>query len=179
MNFKSISIIKFPVDIAWNTMLHHLPDIAKDVDDLESITEIKRTKQSGGVIKIECVWKAKPKLPAMVMKYIKPDMLEWTDAATWKEKEKIIDWEIHSHHYYDELYCKGATAFERAMGGKGCKITFSGELEWKGKVLSMSLGMLDGTLAKAAESILSQMIPSNLRKITDALSKYITRNADG
>ena len=179
MNFKSISIIKFPVDIAWNTMLHHLPDIAKDVDDLESITEIKRTKQSGGVIKIECVWKAKPKLPAMVMKYIKPDMLEWTDTATWKEKEKIIDWEIHSHHYYDELYCKGATVFERAMGGRGCKLTFSGELEWKGKVLSMSLGMLDGTLAKAAENILSQMIPSNLRKITDALSKYIDRNGDG
>ena len=40
----------------------------------------------------------------------------------------------------------------------------------------MSLGMLDGTLAKAAESILSQMIPSNLRKITEALSKYIEKN---
>lgn len=177
MNFKTISIIKFPVDIAWNTMLHHLPDIAKDVADLESITEVERTNLPEGSVKIESVWKAKPKLPAMVMKYIKPDMLVWTDSATWREKEKIIDWEIRSHHYYDELYCKGATAFEQAMGGKGCKLTFSGELEWKGKVLSMSLGMLDGTLAKAAENILSQMIPSNLRKITEALSKYIERNA--
>lgn len=177
MNFKTISIIKFPVDITWNTMMNHLPDIATDVDDLESITEVKRTKQAEGVIKVESVWKAKPNLPAMVMKYIKPDMLEWTDSATWKETEKIIDWEIHSHHYYDELYCKGATAFERAMGGKGCKITFSGELEWKGKVFSMSLGMLDSTLAKVAESVLSQMIPSNLRKITEALGKYIEKNA--
>ena len=104
-------------------------------------------------------------------------MLEWTDSANWKEKEKIIDWEIHSHHYYEELYCKGATAFERAMGGKGCKLTFSGELEWKGKVLSMSLGMFDSSLAKGVESILSQIIPSNLRKITDALSKYIEHAA--
>jgi hypothetical protein len=170
-------MIKFPVDTVWDTMLHHLPEIAKDVDDLESITEIKRINQPGGAIKVESVWKAKPKLPGMVMKYIKPDMLEWTDSANWKEKEKMIEWEIHSHHYYDELYCKGVTAFERAMGGKGCKLTFSGELEWKGKVLSMSLGMFDSSLAKGVESILSQMIPSNLRKITDALSKYIEKNA--
>lgn len=90
MNFKTVSIIKFPVDTVWDAMLHHLPDIAQEVDDLESITEIRRTKQSKGVIKVESVWKAKPKLPGMVMKYIKPDMLEWTDSATWREKEKLL-----------------------------------------------------------------------------------------
>ena len=62
--------------------------------------------------------------------------------CNWKGKEKIIDWEIHSHYYYDKLYCKGATVFEQAMGGRGLQAHFLGELEWKGKVLSLSLGML-------------------------------------
>ena len=90
MNFKTISIIKFPVDVAWNTMMNHLPDIAKDVDDLESITEIERTPLPGEITRVINVWKSKPKLPAMVIKYINPDMLAWTDTATWNEQEKTI-----------------------------------------------------------------------------------------
>src|SRR5437870_2465128 len=111
MNFKTVSIVKFPVEITWQTMLNHLPDIAKDVDDLESIKEVERSNPTDDTTKVISVWCAKPKLPSMVMKYIKPDMLEWDDIALWKEKEKIIEWEIHSHHYYDELQCRGTTAF--------------------------------------------------------------------
>ena len=92
--------------LAWSTMLNRLTDIANDVDDLENITEVERTPLPGG-IRVVNVWKAKPKLPAMVMKYIHADMLAWTDTATWKEKEKIIDWEIRSHHFHEEMHCRG------------------------------------------------------------------------
>ncbi len=178
MNFKTISIIKFPVGIAWNTMLHHLPDIAKDVDDLESITEIERINISEEIIKVVNIWEAKPKLPAIIMKHIQPDMLQWTDTATWKEKEKIIEWQIHSHHFHEEMQCKGTTVFENAMGGKGCRLTFSGSIEWKGKVLSFSMGMLDRTISKGIEGVLTQMIPSNFRKITEMMSKYIDKKIE-
>jgi hypothetical protein len=175
MNFKTISIIKFPVDIAWETMLHKLPDIAQDVDDLESITEIERTALPD-IIKVVNVWKSKPKLPSMIVKHINPDMLTWTDTALWKQKEKTIEWKIRSHHFYEEMHCSGTTVFESAMGGKGCRLTFSGSLEWKGKVLSLSLGIFDTTIAKAVEGVLTQMIPSNFRKITEVMSKYIEKN---
>ncbi len=176
MNFKTISIIKFPVDIAWETMLHRLPDIAKDVDDLDSITEIERAAMPGEVIKVVNVWKSKPKLPAMVLKYVNSDMLTWTDTALWKEKEKLVEWKIRSHHFHEEMGCNGTTVFEPAMAGKGCRLTFSGSLEWKGKVLSLSLGMFDSTIAKAVEGVLTQMIPSNFRKIIEVMSKYIEKN---
>ena len=175
MNFKTISIIKSPVDIAWETMLHKLPDIAQDVDDLESITEIERTALPD-IIKVVNVWKSKPKLPTMIVKHINPGMLTWTDTAMWKEKEKTIEWKIRSHHFYEEMHCSGTTVFENAMGGKGCRLTFSGSLEWKGKVLSLSLGIFDSTIAKALEGVLTQMIPSNFRKITEVMSKYIEKN---
>lgn len=177
MNFKTISIIKFPIDIAWNIMMNYLPEIAKDVDDLESITEIERQPNTDGTIKVVNVWKAKPKLPAIVTKYINPDMLTWTDTAWWDEKDKIVNWQIRSHHFHEEMHCKGSTAFETAMGGKGCRLTFSGSLEWKGKVLSVGLGIFDNTIAKATEGVLTQMIPSNFRKITEVMSKYIEKNA--
>lgn len=176
MNFKTISIIKFPVDTAWNTMMNRLPDIAQDVDDLESITEVERTPLPGGTTRIVNIWKSKPKLPSMVIKYINPDMLAWTDTATWQAHEKIVSWEIRSHHFHEEMYCKGRTVFEPAMGGKGCRLTFSGSLEWKGKVLSVGLGIFDSTIARAVEGVLTQMIPSNFRKITEVMSKYLEKN---
>ena len=175
MNFKTVSIVKFPVEETWQAMLHHLPDIANDVDELDSIKEMERTTNTAGNTKVVSVWKAKPKMPDMVMKHIKPAMLEWDDIALWKEKEKIIEWQIHSHHYYDELQCAGTTAFEPAMGSKGCKITFSGALQWKGQVFSVNLGVLDNVIAKAAESVLAQIIPSNFRKITEALGRYVEK----
>jgi hypothetical protein len=175
MNFKTISIIKFPVETAWVTMMNQLPDIAKDVDDLESITEIERTPMPGETTRIINVWKSKPKLPSMVIKYISPDMLAWTDTAIWHEQEKTIRWEIRSHHFHEQMHCKGSTVFETAMGGKGCRLTFSGSLEWKGKVLSIGLGIFDGTIAKAVEGVLTQMIPSNFRKITEVMSKYLEK----
>ena len=175
MNFKTISIIKFPVDTAWHTMMNKLPDIANGVDDLESITEIERCPLPGDITKVVNVWRSKPKLPAIVMKYITPDMLAWTDTATWREKDKTIEWEIRSHHFHEQMHCKGTTVFAPAIGGKGCRLTFSGSLEWKGKVLSAGFGVLDSTIAKAVESVLTQMIPSNFRKITEIMSTYIGR----
>lgn len=176
MNFKTISIIKFPVETAWITMMNKLPDIAQDVSDLESITEIERIKNDDRSITIVNTWKAKPKLPAIVVKYIQPEMLAWTDTAKWIEKEKIIEWQIRSHYFYEQMHCKGTTAFETAMGGKGCRLTFSGSLEWKGKVLSLGLGIFDSTIDKAVEGVLTQMIPSNFRKITEVMTKYIEKN---
>lgn len=178
MNFKTISIIKFPVDVAWYTMMNQLPEIARDVDDLESITEEERIKSVNGSTKIVNVWKAKPRLPAMVTKYVNKEMLTWTDTATWNERDKIVNWEIRSPYFHEEMNCEGTTAFESAMGGKGCRLTFSGSLEWKGKVLSMGLGIFDGTIAKAVEGVLTQMIPSNFRKITEVMSRYIERNVN-
>jgi hypothetical protein len=178
MDFKTISIIKFPFDVAWNTMRDKLPDIAKDVNDLESITEVERVLSDDGNMKIVNVWKAKPNLPAMVVKYINKDMLTWTDTANWRFKEKKIDWQIRSHHFHEEMHCKGSTAFEAAMGGKGCRLTFSGSLEWKGKVLSLGMGIFDTTISKAVEGVLTQMIPSNFRKITEVMSKYIEKNEE-
>lgn len=176
MNFKTISIIKFPVELSWITMMNKLPEIAKDVTDLESITEVERKQLDEDSVKIINIWIAKPNLPALVVKYINRNMLTWTDTANWNESKKCIDWEIRSHHFYEEMHCKGSTSFEPAMGGKGCRITFSGSLEWKGKVLSLGLGILDNTISKAVESVLTQMIPSNFRKITEVMGRYMEKN---
>jgi len=173
MDFKSVSILKHPVDIAWNTMLNAMPEIGERVDELESITETERYTDEKGAIKVVSIWKAKPKLPDLVMKYIKPEMLVWDDTAVWLPSERKIEWEIKSHHFHEQMQCHGTTTFEPAMGGKGCRLTFFGSLQWNGKIVSSGLGFVDHTITKAAEGVLTQIIPSNFRKITDALEGQI------
>lgn len=175
MNFKSVSIVKFPVELTWNTMIHYLPQIASGVDELESVVEQERIKISPGVTNIVSIWKAKPKLPEFILKHIKSDMLSWTDAATWLENDKKIEWKITSH-FLKNVENEGNTLFEPAMGGKGCRLTFSGSLVIREDNGSSGFGILTGTILKAAEGIIAQMIPSNFRKLAEALGKYMEHN---
>jgi hypothetical protein len=178
MNFKTISIVKFPTERTWNAMLHHMPDIARGVEALKSITEKDRKTDAAGNVKVVNEWNAKPKLPSIIAKYVKPDMLIWTDTALWNKKEKKVSWNILSHYFRKDMHCEGYTIFEPAMGGKGCRLTFGGNLQWKGNITSLGFGVLDSAVSKTIEAVLSQLIPSNFRKITEALSDYIFRQTE-
>lgn len=170
MNFRSISIVKLPVDSTWEMMFSRLPQIASEVDEIESVTEIERIKMANSVTKVVNVWKAKPKLPEFISRHLKPEMFEWTDTATWYESEKRIDWTITSH-FLKGMENNGTTLFETAMGGKGCRITFAGVLNLSQGGGLPNFGFLNGAVLKTAETIMVQMIPSYFRKLTDVLPR--------
>ena len=173
MQFKTVSIVKFTPAVTWEAMLNHMPQIAEGVDDLESIVEKEKAVLSPELTKVVNLWQAKPNLPQLIAKHIKPDMLIWTDTAIWNGEKQTVAWTIQSHYFGDQMHCSGTTTFEPAMGGKGCRLTFGGELNWKAGSVSLGFGFLDGALLKTAESVLTQMIPANFRKITEALADYI------
>ena len=171
MNFKSISIVKLPVESVWEMMFQRLPQIASAVEEIENVKEIERTEISILVTKVVNVWKAKPKFPGFISKHIKPEMLEWTDTATWYENDRKIEWTITSH-YLKGMENSGSTLFEPAMGGKGCRITFAGALNLNSGAGLPDFGVLNGAMLKAAESIMVQMIPGYFRKLTEALPLF-------
>jgi len=173
MEFKNINVLKFEPGLLWDAMLNHLPEIGAKIDDLESIVEKERKVIDAYTIRVVNVWRAKPNLPAVVAKHIKPEMLAWTDTGVWNEKKKIVQWEIDSHYFGKQMDCAGTTLFEPAMGGKGTRIIFSGNLQWKGDKISLGLGIFDSTILKVAESVMVQVIPANFRKITALLGDYI------
>jgi hypothetical protein len=174
MEFKTLSIIKHPPKLVWDTMRDHFPNIADLVDEVESITVQSREKIPSGKLKIESIWKAAPQLPSIIVNYIKPEMLTWTDIAVWDEQNMICNWTIDSHYFKEKMDCKGYTKFDSAIGGRGCRMTFEGAIFWDGGV-PLALGAMDGMVSKALESIMSKMVPNNFQKLTTAVAAFIEK----
>jgi hypothetical protein len=119
------------------------------------------------------IWKARPKLPATVISYISPDMLAWTDYAIWPAKKFQCAWQIEPHFFTEHIHCHGVTRYEPALGGRGTRITFDGNVEITAASLPGVPATLENVVAQGIEAFLSALIPKNFRKVTEAMGKTL------
>lgn len=178
MHFNTISIIKHPIDQVWLTMRDDLPKLVELAEDIESISVELHEKKSG-ICKVVNIWKASPPLPQSVARYLKSDMFVWTDRAEWNEEKMECLWSIEPHHFRDRVHCSGVTSFHPAMGGRGTRITFIGDFEWDSQSLSVVPNLLKEAVHKIVESLVSDLIPKNFRKITDAVKRHLDADVGG
>jgi hypothetical protein len=172
MNFKTVSIIKYPVEVVWPTFRDRFEDIGALVDNVTYIREVERTTSDAGPLQTNYEWKVDPPLPALIKGYIKPEMLSWNDIALWWEEDSQCHWHIVSHYFKDKMNCQGETHFQPAMGGGGCRLTFQGDIVWK-EGLAAIAGFMEGPVNRAIEQVLENMIPKNFHKITQATSSLL------
>jgi len=172
MRFQTVSVIKHESRIVWAAMRDDLPKIVHFLGDIESVTEQQRceTKEH---CKIVNIWKASPRLPQALVKFIDSDMFMWTDRAEWDNRMQTCNWSIELHHFRDSIQCHGSTLFQPAMGGAGTKVTFSGDLNWNSRKLLGSASFLGETALSAAEGIIRNILQKNFRKIAEALGQYL------
>jgi hypothetical protein len=170
METKTISMIRHPLDAVWIAMRDHLPEIAVTVEDVESVHLESRTETADGSIVVTNIWQACPKLPALLASRLKPEMLRWTDRAVWSQHEHTCTWQIDPHYFAGRIACQGSTRYERAMGGRGTRVTFASafRLGQHGK-----LSALEDVVFRGAESLLQGLIPKNFQKIVTALTAHL------
>jgi hypothetical protein len=154
-------------------MRDELPQLAAHLEDIESITTTERT-EAPGVVSLVNIWRAKPKLPEFLARYVDATKFAWTDRALWDEATKTCIWRIEPHVFGSYFESHGETRFEPAMGGRGTRITFSGEAEIKiGNVGDGVRKVLEDTLFKGAMSFAQGIIAKNFRKMADALGAHL------
>ena len=66
MKIKSVSMLKHQRDDVWATVRDRLGEIVPLIDDIESVTMESREQGRDGAVRLVNIWKAKPKLPAIV-----------------------------------------------------------------------------------------------------------------
>ena len=166
-------MIKQPVDLVWETFRDRFEEVGQRVDDLEYIAFKGKNENEEGQLVTIYEWKADPPLPSLVKSYIKPNMLTWTDTATWNADEKVCYWQIESHYFQDKMSCTGSTSFSPAMGGRGCRLTFQGTIDWEGGLPAL-VGIMEGPITRAMESVISKMVPKSFHKVSNAVAELIT-----
>lgn len=172
MQFKTVDLVKHGKEKVWATMRDDLSKLAEMMEDIESITETERT-ESPPVVHLVNIWKSALKIPQSIKMIIGSETLVWTDRGNWNNETHICEWTIEFLNLHDSVECRGTTVFEPALGGKGTKITFSGNLEWNSQKLAGIAGFFGETVMLMAEDIIDYAIQKNFRKIADTTGKYL------
>jgi hypothetical protein len=176
-SFKSIVVSKQPLDRLWIAVRDHLSELAARLDDIERIDVIEREALSGGRVRVVNEWRAKPRLPISIESITGTDAFVWRDHAEWHDGGRRCEWRIEPQFFRGRISCRGVTTYESALGGRGTKATFAGELDLAPGALPGAGMLVERTVMPIVESIVTVVIPKNFRKIVEAADGFVTRQA--
>jgi hypothetical protein len=172
--FKSVAIVKHPIEVVWITVRDRLSDLVPFMEDMESITSLRREDQAEGIVCLDNLWQAKPGSFLRQSSYIRPEMFAWIDRAEWRPRSHTCHWQIESKFLPEALQCSGLTSYEPALGGRGTRLTFEGEIGLITTNLSR-LPFWDNSFLSGFELLASSLIPRNMRKLTEAVESFLLR----
>jgi hypothetical protein len=164
---KSTFVVSHPRQRVWLAFRDHLADIARFVNDIESVIAAEREDDPVGSVRLRNVWTAKPVLPPPFNRVIRPEMLTWQDHAVWTPSDFTCRWRVEHPYFSDQVQCSGITTYEEAVGGRGTRIRFEGVLE-----LAPHSTLLR-TVSWGVESIAVTLILGNCRKLFEATGAYL------
>lgn len=169
--------VSYPRELVFETFREDLDELDTYLPDIESITTEDRDDIDENTTKIVRVWKAKDEdIPKMARKFIKPEMLCWTDTATWHEDEWTCDWEIELGFLPDAITSRGTNRY--IDKGDSVEIIIDGTLEVDANKIPGVPRMLAGRVGKAVEQFVVKMITPNLKEVNRGMEKYLAANEE-
>jgi hypothetical protein len=168
--FRSLVVLKRPQQELWLAMRDHLVDFAGNIADIKEVRQIERS-ESESAVSIINEWRVRHQVPPVVRSILKTSELGWIDRNNWDASSYVCTWAIEPEFLTEHIACSGTTSFAAAMGGHGTRVTFEGEFDLKPGILS-SLGSVESLLSSFLESIVTTIIPRNLRAVVEAAAAY-------
>ena len=165
-SFATTAILRHPLDQVWTAMRDRLDDIAPSVADIRSFSTASR-ESLRDITRLVNRWEAAPNLPAAITSLVPESLLRWKDHADWIESAHECRWRIETEFATDRIHCGGTTAYEAAIGGRGTRITFRGQLTIDPG------GVISGTLVPIAEIVVTNIIPRNFNNLANAVGSYL------
>jgi hypothetical protein len=167
--------VTYPRELVYKTFRDDLDDLDAYLPDIESITTKDREDIDDNTTKVVRVWKAKDEeIPKLARKFIKPEMLQWTDTAVWHKDEWTCDWDMEVGFLSDAITAKGTNRY--IDKGDEVEIIIDGTLEVDARQIPGVPGMLAGRVGKAVEDFVVKMITPNLKDVNRGMEKYLAEN---
>jgi len=176
--FKSIMMSKQPVIQIWTAIRDRTPELAKMLDDVDEVVVLERKQLPGGSVRLVNEWRATHRLLSSLKSVLGSDSVVWLDHADWSESDWQCRWRVEPQFLAGRVRCEGTTSYEPAMGGRGSKITFQGQLELDYRSRGGAASLIPSGAAQIIESIVTVLIPKNFRKIVEAADRLYTMQTD-
>jgi hypothetical protein len=174
--FRSLVVVKRPHTILWSIMRDHLPDLAAHIADIEDIFPLDRSSDADGVVHIVNRWRVRHQVPPTIRVVLKTDDLSWIDRNTWDARTFTCAWTIEPDFLTEHIACSGHTTFASAMAGQGARVAVEGGFDLKPGLFGGLPGGIERLVAGFLESIVTTVIPRNLRGVVEAAAAYAPRD---
>lgn len=171
MQFTVKESIPFPRERVFAAQRDKLPELAPFLHDIESIT-VQSREEGATVTKLVNIWKAKGgDVPAALRGFIKPEMLQWTDYASWDSEAWRCDWNIVLGFLPGVIECRGNTSFAEAAGRT--TVTIGGDIRIHADKLPGVPRFMAGKIGETVEKFVVSMIKPNLSKTNEGVTSYL------
>jgi hypothetical protein len=170
--FRGLVVLKRPHAALWAIMRDHLVDVAPHIADIEEIRQLDRSVDTDGLVHIVNHWRVHHQVPPVIRSILKTDEISWIDRNTWDPTTFTCSWTIEPSFLTDYIVCAGQTIFISAMAGQGARIMFEGALDLKPGLLGRLPGGIEKLLSGFLESIVTTVIPRNLRGVVEAAAAF-------
>jgi hypothetical protein len=172
MNIHSECRIHHPRERVYLAYRDDLPAIARDyIPDVREI-RVHSREERDGVVVLHNEWIAHRDIPALVSRFLKPEMLRWDDFATWVDAEHHVDWKLRTRVFTEKVRCAGRNSF-RADGEDATLVVLTGELHIDLRDIPGVPSLLAGRLAPVIEDFIVQLITPNLVAVNRSLERYL------
>ena len=125
-------------------------------------------------MKIVNIWKAEDDdIPALATKFIKPEMLQWTDRATWSDDRFLCEWDMEVGFLSEAIKCSGRTEYIEKDGGT--EVYISGDLAVDASKIPGVPRLVAGKVSGVVEKFVVKMITPNMKEVNRGLEKYLEK----
>ena len=129
-------------------------------------------ERDGDTVHIVNLWIAADEdIPAIAQKFIKPEMLQWIDTATWHDDEHSVDWDMEVGFMSEAISCSGTTYYR--TNGDYTEVNITGDLRVDAKKIPGVPRLLAGKVGSAVEAFVVKMITPNLKEANRGVEKYL------
>ena len=169
--------VDYPRELVFDTFKDELESLAEYLPDIESIENKDEEQVDDATYKVVRLWKAHDEeVPKVARKFIKPEMLQWTDYATWHKDTWTCDWEMEVGFLSDAITAEGTNRY--IDKGDSTEIVVHGDLKVDGSKIPGVPGLLSNKVGQAVENFVVKLITPNLTNVNRGLERFLDAQDD-
>jgi hypothetical protein len=171
--FRCLVGLRHPTRQVAGAVRDLMPELAPVLEHVERISTLARVDRPDGGAALVNEWRVNPALPPGLDGVVTRDMLGWQDHADWAADLSECRWRIEPYFMAEAIDCRGTTRFEPAMGGRGTRALFEGQLDIDPSALSSLQPAWRVPASLAVEFLIGTVIPKNFRKTVEAVAAML------
>lgn len=166
--------INFPLERVYPSFRDNLSGLADYLPNIKEIIVEKNERLDDNTVELVNLWKATgEEVPKIASAFIKPEMLAWTDYATWHDGEHYCAWRMVVGFLPEAVTCSGTTRY--TASGDKTQVHIQGELCVDAKKLGVPR-LVAGKLSSAVEEFVVKLITPNLKATNRAMEKFLAEH---